>query len=512
LTVETRWGPVVGTEEDGVRVWRGIPYALAPEGERRFAPPEDPKPWTEPRDATRFGPMSFQVPLENDLNKTRPGVAMSEDSLNLNVWAPTGTKAGDALPVYVFIHGGGFGLGSGSDLLYDGAELAKEGIIVVTFNYRLGAAGFLASKETFRLYGTTGNWGILDQIKALEWVRNNIRAFGGDPDKVTVGGESAGSVSVSALLLSPPAQGLFRGAIMESGTILALENWPGYFSFGEREKAVCQGALFLSALRLKDDGEGLKLARALDPELLAELSPFNADFDKSAPFAFLPVKDGKVIPEDAQGEMARGNFARVKILIGFNLDEGSVFVSPESSPAEFQKMILLSFGPKAAEAFWKRFPPEGKDGYLQRAREAVAYSVFSAGTKRLADLHSRRAEVHLYRFSHAPEIGRSLGLGAYHSAELPMVFGNLALMGYDSEKERRLGADLKIRFANFIKNGDPNEGASPPTQAVWPLYDPRKPLALDLGDQVEAVELPDRDNLDFMADLLYGPLPAAENE
>jgi para-nitrobenzyl esterase len=174
--------------------------------------------------------------------------------------------------------------------------------------------------------------------------------------------------------------------------------------------------------------------------------------------------------------------------------------------------LASNFGPKTAEAFWKRFPPEGKDGYLQRAREAVAYSVFSAGTKRLADLHSSRAGVHLHRFSHAPEIGRFLGLGAYHSAELPMVFGNLSLMGYDSEKERRLGADLKTRFANFIKTVDPNEGASPPTRALWPLYDPRKPLALDLGEKVEAVELPDRDNLDFMADLLYGPLPAAENK
>ncbi|MDR2353668.1 MAG: carboxylesterase family protein, partial [Deltaproteobacteria bacterium] len=190
--VTTLSGPVVGTVEAEVASYLGIPYAAAPVGDLRFAPPQSREPWTEPFLATQASPSAWQIRSDESSFALPTIAAVSEDSLTLNIWAPEDAKPGDGLPVYFFIHGGGFAQGAGSFPLYDGSVMAKEGIVVVTINYRLGALGFLASRETLRLYGTTGNWGILDQIKALEWVRDNIQAFGGDPNKVTIGGESAG--------------------------------------------------------------------------------------------------------------------------------------------------------------------------------------------------------------------------------------------------------------------------------------------------------------------------------
>ncbi|MDR2340140.1 MAG: carboxylesterase family protein [Deltaproteobacteria bacterium] len=508
--VGTKSGPVIGVPGDGVTLFKGIPFAAPPVGVLRFAPPKDPEPWTEPREADAFGPIPPQPLGKSYFRDTSVLPPPSEDCLNLNIWVPEGAKASDGLPVYMFIPGGGFAIGAGSQPLYDGTTLAKAGIVVVTMNYRLGALGFLASRETLKLHGTTGNWGILDQIKALEWVRDNIAAFGGDPAKVTVGGESAGSMSVSALILSPLAKGLFRGAIMESGTFYSMVNWPSNFSHGKLGPAMDQGSLIMEVLGLKDDPQGLEALRSVPPEVLERLCPFGATC-RSSPFSLAPVFDGKVLPRDPQGALASGDINRVKILMGYNRDEANSLLFAGCTESDLEDMTLFVSGPRASEAFWGRFPAGKDDQGLASGRRFMTFTLFSAGAKRVADLHSRFGEVYLYNFEYSNKESEKEGLaGAFHTSELPLVFGNMGFMGYTSTPEElRLGEDIRSRWVNFIKTGDPNQGDPSPTRAEWPAYDPKDPKAMAFGTKVGALPLPGKDDLDFMADTLYGPLPGA---
>jgi para-nitrobenzyl esterase len=505
ILVQTKSGPVIGESYGGLNSFKGIPYAASTAKDGRFAPPKEPVPWTEPLQAKSFGPVAWQVPVDEPFFVLPEGSPMSENCLNLNIWTPAGVKADAGLPVYVFIHGGGFGLGAGSQPMYDGGELAKMGLLVVTLNYRLGAEGFLPTRETFNRYGTTGNWGLLDQIKALEWVRDNIRAFGGDPTKVTIGGESAGSISVSALIVSPLAKGLFRGAIMESGTVMAVYNAPNNLSSGDLDKAIAQGGLIMSSLSLDDAAKGRDALMGIDPLILARLTPFNANWTKFVSFGLFPVRDGRVIPKDPQAALAKGDFNQVKILIGFNHDEGSIFV-PEVDESVLSDMLMLTIGPEAAEAFSERYPPDASYSSLDRARQAMALAVFTAGTKRVVDLHSSLADVYLYEFQYVSPYAKANGLGACHTAELEFVFGHPS--GSPSQAERKLGEDIRSRWVNFIKTGDPNQGEPLPTPVQWPLYDPVEPQALRLDLAVTAGSL-DFDALDFMADQLYGPRPVS---
>ncbi|MDR0622752.1 MAG: carboxylesterase family protein [Deltaproteobacteria bacterium] len=508
VSVDTPLGPVVGFTAGRVQVFLGLPFAEPPVGELRFAPPKDAKSWTEPREAFRPGPMAWQVPMAMFQASVAPDKAFpgySEDCLNLNVWAPVGTKAGDKLPVYVFVHGGGYGMGSGSQDLYDGTNLAKEGIVVVTFNYRLGALGYFSSQETLRQYGTTGNWGTLDQIKALEWVRDNIAAFGGDPAKVTVGGESAGSFSVSALILSPKAKGLFRGAIMESGTILALPTF--LLTRGKLDLALNLNAIMGSVFQATDDAEGLAKLRAVDPGLLARLTPFGFDFTKPSFFGLAPVKDGSVLPLDPEKALAEGQGQKVKVLMGFNHDEGSLFVPTGSDDQVYLDTVDFILGLDGAKAFWERFPIDKDHSAVERTREALGYAFMSSNMKRFADLHSRFDDVYFYNFNYVTLASGKLGLGASHASELPFVFGLDIPLVTSSKAEKTLSDDMRLRWINFIKNGDPNEGAAAPSKVTWPKYDPASPRIIAFDKTVTAGPLPDTDNLDFVANILYGPLP-----
>ncbi|KAI4454008.1 carboxylic ester hydrolase [Holotrichia oblita] len=206
-------GKIMGVKENGISIFKGIPYAKAPVGELRFAPPVGIEPWTGVLDCVNFGPQCPQnMPKENQ--------AISEDCLNLNVWTPANRKKDEKLPIYVYIHGGAGAVGSSADPLYSGEGFAQKGIVYFSIQYRVNALGWFASNETLKQYGTTGNWGLLDQIEALKWIKKNASLFGGDPNNITVGGESFGAFSNSALILSPLAEGLFQRVIMESGTIL----------------------------------------------------------------------------------------------------------------------------------------------------------------------------------------------------------------------------------------------------------------------------------------------------
>jgi para-nitrobenzyl esterase len=431
------------------------------------------------------------------------GGSFSEDCHKLNVWAPAAAKPGDKLPVYVFIHGGGFAIGSGSQRLYDGSILAKQGLVAVTINYRLGGLGFWPSETTLKKYGTTGDWGILDQIKALEWVKNNIANFGGDPGKVTIGGESAGSISVSSLIVSPLAKGLFQQAVMESGTVFSVVGWP--ITRGELSQALSLGSLMLNSLGLKDDEEGLAALRKIDPQIIARLTEFGWNLLKPAPFGLFPVLDGRAISKDPQKVLAAGSHNRVKLLIGYNHDEGTIFIPEEKDLDALKTGINLFLGANFTPKFLGRFPLQPGNA-LELARQATAFSIFKAGLKRFADLASTFDDVYVYRFDYVPPEYRKKGLGAIHTIELPFVFGNLSAYGINSAENQKLSQEIQSRWVNFIKTGDPNP-KNVPKDSHWPRFNKNSNKILVISETLKNSDWSDAAELNFVAEGLYGPRP-----
>ena len=501
VSLTTPSGPIVGVLSGGIEAYKGIPYAEPPLGERRFAPTEAVRPWTEPLDCTDYGPMAMQ-------ESAKYGLSMSEDCLSLNVWTPARGGRGEKLPVYVFIHGGAYAQGSGAYPLYDGTNFAKQGIVAVTVNYRLNALGFFASDETFSRYGTTGNWGHLDQIKALEWIRDNVAAFGGDPDRVTIGGESAGSYSVSALLLSPLAEGLFHGAIMESGSILSVAA-SSYYAKGDRRRAVEVCGMMSWLFGAADDAEGLRIMREADAGTLAQLSPLDADYTKAPAFYFFPVYDGSVLPADPLAALAEGRLNGVRLLYGYNGDEGSIFVPDGTTEPQYKAMVTRMFGEAKARSILARFPVDGQNDSTQRARQVLSYGMFAPGMKAIADAFADRGlDVYGYYFDYESRGAGESGLGASHAAELPYVFHNLS-EGATAE-ERKLADEMHLRWVNFIKNGDPNVGEAPPGDAAWPRYTTRDTSLIRFDREVVSVTMPDREDMLFMQDLMYPERPQTE--
>jgi para-nitrobenzyl esterase len=498
VTLTLKDGIIKGLRENGLDIYKGIPYARPPLGELRFTPPQDPEPWLGELDCSRLGSQCVQAP-----SSFYPG-PMSEDCLRLNVWAPARAGNNSGLPVYVFIHGGGFAAGSGGVDTYDGGNFARQGIVTVTINYRLGALGFFASRETWQRYGTTGNWGILDQIKALQWVRDNISAFGGDPAQVTIGGESAGSFSVSALMLSPLARGLFRGVIMESGPILTLPAL-SYYAKSDLARSIAVSAMLASIFGAADNAEGLAQMQKADAEVLTRFSAFMAQQTMNPAFFLTPVFDGKVIPVDPLLAMSSGNFAPVSLMLGFNHDEGSMFVPADTDEGAYKMLVMRMLTGDKGLRFLERFGKNQAVPAWQRARQAVAYGVFSAGSKRFADLAVRAGhKVYLYKFNYVSPANRDSGLGAAHSAELSLVFNNLEGADLSAPEAGQLAAEMNTRWANFIKTGDPNLGERLPSQVIWPPYEAKNPRLLLLDGKVIAGPLPDRENIDYVADLIFG--------
>jgi para-nitrobenzyl esterase len=511
-------GPVIGWASDGVASFKGIPYAAPPLGDLRFSPPEAPEPFKEPYPALKYGPIAHQFFKKNDIMKPPEGTyVISEDCLSLNIFAPENAGPASKLPVFVFVHGGGFSMGSSGQpkmgtltpkkmirSLYDGSSLAKEGIVVATVNYRLGAMGFFASRETYDKYGTTGNWGLLDQIQALKWIRDNIEAFGGDPGKITLGGESAGSISVSALMISPLAKGLFHRLILQSGTVLSLNQVP--IARGDLDKAIRVGEMLMSMLGLEDSPEGLAALRKVDAGALSKVSALDMNFNKISPFALSPIRDGRVLPVDAIEVLKAGDYDKVSVLMGSNGDEGSLFVPRSADIKEINGIELSFLGPEGLKAFKKLPLYSSKIKPFERARKAVAYAVFSAGTKRLADMISQLAPTYVYRFEYASVPAKIVGLGAHHAGELPFVFKSLPtpnlIMGLCA---KRLAGEIQARWASFIKNGDPNPPKVAP-EAKWPVYDAKDPRVLILDKKIRAAKMPDQTALDLMAEAFYGKI------
>ncbi len=443
----------------GVDAFKGIPYAAAPTGALRWRPPQPPARWTGVRQARHFGPRCMQLPLYSDMVFRSAG--MSEDCLDLNVWAPA-DRVGRRLPVLVYFFGGGFAAGDGSEPRYDGASLARRGIVTVTVNYRLGVFGFLAlpALAAESAHHAAGNYGLLDQVAALQWVRRNIAAFGGDPEQVTIGGESAGSMSVSALMASPLSRGLIRRAIGESGAVLG-NLAPPPLAAAERQGAAFErrvGAHSLSGLR------------ALPAATLLAAS---AD---QALGAFMPDVDGYFLPRSPAAIYAAGGQAHIALLVGSNSEEGSyadLLNHQPPTPANYRAAVERQFGADAAAVL--RLYPGRDEREVEASGTALAGDGFIAfATWRWMQLQKRTggAPVYYYYFTKGRPAARDgatgPGTGATHSGEIEYALGNLdGNHAYAwTAADHAVSATMEGYFANFIKTGNPNGAGLPHWPAV----------------------------------------------
>lgn len=452
-TARIAGGTLEGRMEEGVRAFKGIPYAQAPVGQLRWQAPQAPAGWDGTRQAAGFGPRCMQLPLFSDMVFRSNG--MSEDCLYLNVWAPSQATAGGKLPVLVYFYGGGLVGGDGSEPRYDGAGMARQGIVAITVNYRLGAFGFLTHPglTAESPNKASGNYGFMDQAAALRWVRDNIAAFGGDPKRVTIAGESAGSFSVSAQMASPLAKDLIAGAIGESGALLGLNPLPAL------EEAEGQGERFARQLNAADIGA----LRALPAETLLQATGV-----QGAP-RFGAVQDGYVFPQSPTAIYAAGRQARVPLLAGWNSAEGSAEsivgnggLSEQALAAGLTKL----YGKQAADA---RRAYTGS--VEQAAREIASDRFIGFGTWRWIDLHAKTGGQPVYRYYYtqprpATRDGKPAATGAGHSVEIEYALGNLdgnKVYAW-TEQDRAVSRQLQAYFANFIKTGNPNGSGLP----QWP--------------------------------------------
>ncbi|GAA4038545.1 carboxylesterase family protein [Hymenobacter glaciei] len=463
-------GRLVGTvATNGIRMFKGVPFAAPPVGEFRWQAPQPVHPWKGLRSAKQFGPRAMQQPIFGDMNFRSNGV--SEDCLYLNVWTPA-KSARERLPVLVYFYGGGFLAGDGSEPRYDGASMARNGIVAVTVNYRLGVFGFLAHPELTKesRNQASGNYGLLDQQAALRWVRQNIGAFGGDPQHVTIAGESAGSYSVSAQLASPLGKDLMVGAIGESGSLLGLQPLP---ALAEAEKVGTDFAATIGA-------SSLAALRALPAQQLLE-----AAGKPNAP-RFSAIVDGYFLPRQPAEIYAAGQQAKVPLLVGWNSQEmnAQFLMGPSAPTAEnFRYAVQKLYGNRAAEAL--QLYPAATDAEAEQSATDLASDRFIAySTWKWADVQAQTGGRSVYRYLYArsrpamtPAMGNATtGLaggvvkgdaaaapvpparGAVHSAEIEYALGNLAtnkVFAWTPD-DYQVSKTTQRYFVNFIKTGNPN--------------------------------------------------------
>jgi para-nitrobenzyl esterase len=452
-------GAVRGEARAGLEVFRGIPYAAPPVGPRRWRPPAPLAPWEGVRDATAFGPACLQPRMPPGFIYASELPQLSEDCLTLNVWAPAGAK--DA-PVMVWIHGGSLVTGSSRESMYDGAALARQGLVVVSINYRLGVLGWLAHPELSAESpdGVSGNYGLLDQIAALTWVKRNIAAFGGDPARVTVAGESAGGLSVMYLMASPLARGLFDKAILQSAYMISTPELKAA-RFGA-EPAEAAGARLAAQL----GAGGLAGLRAVDAAALADRAP-------KAGFAPFGAVDGKVLPGQLVEVFERGEQAPAPILAGFNSGEIRSLrrlAPPRPGSAATYEAEIRGRYADLADDFLRLYPADDlEESLLAATRDAL----YGWTAERLAQSQSAAGRpAFLYLFDHGYPAAEALGLHAFHASEIPYVFGTAdkTPAGWPkppaSSVEIRLGAAIQGYWASFVKMGAPVAAGHP----AWPAY------------------------------------------
>nr|WP_320025623.1 carboxylesterase family protein [uncultured Acetobacterium sp.] len=499
-------GSVQGQFRKGVSSYKGIPYALPPIGQRRFRAPESMAPWEEVRDCSKHGNTSLQM---GGITVDSPGTyhmdGKSEDCLFLNIWTPARTEV-DRFPVYVFIHGGAFSSGSGSEMVYDGSRMAQEGVVVVTINYRLGALGFLATRGLRDESGTAGNYGLLDQIQALHWIQENISAFGGDPDQVTIGGQSAGAYSVTALLLSPLAKRLFHQAVIESGSIFSISAF-SVLNRGDMEKTLDNGKLFCDLYGIEDSQAGLKALRDLPGDIFAALSMIKSD-QSTVPnaFSFWPVFDGVVLPEDPVKALKNGDVNKVRILIGYNTAESSLFIKGHTNLGIYQMLCYHIFGPDNAPKVMDHFFVDAEHSPLERAQQIYTYSAFLIGMVMMAKEYAQLGfDVYFYNFDYDPAILKIVGLNTAHGMELPFVFGN-GIGQRRATKISNLSWVMQQSWVNFIKYGNPNFKEEYKGQIIWPKFDSENKYIMVFDARLSSRNLPNQEDLDFLENLMFTEL------
>ena len=457
--VKVEQGTLQGTFEDGLSVYKGIPFAEPPVGDLRWRAPQPAAKWEGVRQAVKFAP----APMQGG----NPLSGKSEDCLYLNVWSPA-KSTNNRLPVLVWIYGGGFSFGSTSEPVYSGEKLAKKGVILVSIAYRVGQFGFLAHPELSAESPdhVSGNYGLLDQIAGLKWIQKNIAAFGGDTDKVTIFGESAGAISVSMLCASPLAKGLFRGAISESGG-----------SFGPTRSTTFPGENMKTLKQAETDGQSYVQKSGVSS--IADLRKIPAD---KIPSGFgmsggWPIVDGFVIPDDQYKLYEAGKYNDVSVLIGYNSDEGASF-SPGRTPEEYISGVKNRYG-KFADDLIKAYPV-GEKSVPKTARDLARDTAFGWQTWAWATLQSKtgKSKVYYYYFDQHPDYPKDsprYGYGSPHGQEVAYVFNHL-----DASNPQTTKSDLNISEAmatywtNFAKYENPNGNGMP----EWPAFSDKNPVVM----------------------------------
>lgn len=448
-TLRLKEGLVSGTtSKDGiVNIFKCIPYAAPPTGPQRWKAPQPVRPWKGTRDCTAFPasaiqnkPAPFLMWSEEFISPPAP---LSEDCLYLNVW--TSAKAGKKMPVFVWIHGGGFVSGSGACAVYDGESMARDGIVFITINYRLGVFGFLSLPGQEAEKGNeSGNFALLDQIAALKWIRQNVAAFGGDPEKITIGGQSAGSMCVNALVASPLANGLFRGAIAQSGVL--INN-----NFTRNQVAARKlGSQLLSALEAKS----LEEARAIPADRILDAA-------NKLPFrSFTPYVDGYLLPSAPGNIIEKGAHNKVPLLIGWVNRDGDL-LQPGKLSADSFKQSVNSRYPAHSNEFLQLFPANN-DAEAISSQQKLGLLQFAA-IQSIQWANWNRAPAYVYHFEFVPADKPGFpNYGAFHTSEVPYALHNLSKWDRPwRESDLKVEKTMSDYWKNFIRTGNPNGSGIP---------------------------------------------------
>lgn len=476
--VETTYGTLQGvvSEDEAYVSFRGVPFAAPPVGDLRWAPPARPQPWEGVRAADEFGPACAQTVPQPGAWNYDPDAVFSEDCLYLNVYAPADAfeDGAEPLPVMFWIYGGGFSAGSASQGVYrDPSAYTERDVILVIPNYRLGALGYLAHPDfsANSESGVSGNYGTMDQIAALEWVAANISQFGGDPENVTLFGESAGAISNNVLMVTPSAQDLFDKAIMQSGGIWGLTPY-----MKTLEEAETWGEDFLSGL----GAETLEEARALDLDVLSQLPWEYA-------YSLQPIADGVLTPETTGDAFLTGKQSDQDIIIGWTREEAGRFFAGETSEEEVRAWFVEDFGDAGEALFedWYEYT-----GDLNMAQVAAASGGIGQGSLVEAAVQLEKTpNVYVFRFDTAPPTEDGATYGAVHGVDVGYTFNYFPEMVEWRASDYELSETLIDFWTNFAKTGDPNGEGLP----VWPAYDRQTPEIMSFADPVQAIELTEFD-------------------
>jgi len=481
--VQTESGLVSGADSDGVQVFKGIPFAAPPVGPLRWRPPQPPANWQGIRAATEFGMDCPQKRTAAESGSRAPG--QDEDCLSLNVWTPA-RQADEKLPVMVWVYGGSFVFGSGSENRIDGETFARKGVVLVTVNYRVGLFGFLAhpglTKESSD--GFSGNYGLLDVLASLRWIRDNIAAFGGDPERVTLFGVSAGSAAVSLLMASPLAKGLFQQAILESpGTFRPLAG------LAEAETAGRKLGEDIEALRRLSAAELLEKEHLLVPTMRG----------LTTPRVLRPIRDGHVIPEDERPAFNGGRFLAIPTIVGSNTDEGTSLTAtwPVKTVADWQGVVRENF-PRDIDEAQRQYPVTSDADVRRAVGDVFADTQFNYGVWGLARaVAKRQPKTYRYLFSRRRP---GVASGPNHGEEVVYVFNHLDIPprgqveAVFDEIDQNVADAMQEAWVRFAASGDPNGPGLP----RWPTYDAKADEVLEFGDEIRVTRDWRRSQVEFL--------------